>query len=48
MSDKVALPDVIDLTRSVVVAYVRNNRIPVSELPAMIKSVHGTLVGLDG
>jgi len=31
-----------------VAAYVSNNPIPVSEVPAMIKSVHSTLGGLGG
>ncbi len=30
-------------TSAIVCAYVRNNQLPASELPAMIKSVHGTL-----
>src|SRR2546423_105507 len=37
---------VLKLASNIVAAYVGNNSVPVSELPAMIKSVHGTLHGL--
>ena len=40
--------DILKLTTEIVAAYVSNNPIPVSELPAMIKSVHSTLGGLMG
>jgi predicted transcriptional regulator len=40
--------DILKLTADVVAAYVSNNPIPVSEVPAMIKSVHSTLGGLTG
>ena len=40
--------DILKLTTEIVAAYVSNNPIPVSEVPAMIKSVHGTLGGLIG
>jgi len=40
--------DILKLTTEIVAAYVSNNPIPVSEVPAMIKSVHGTLGGLVG
>jgi len=40
--------DILKLTTDIVAAYVSNNPIPVSELPAMIKSVHSTLGGLGG
>ena len=35
--------DILRLATEIVAAYVSNNPIPVSEVPAMIKSVHGTL-----
>ena len=42
-----ALPDnSIDLTADLVSAFVSNNNVPVSELPALIASVHAALAGL--
>jgi predicted transcriptional regulator len=38
--------DILKLATEIVAAYVSNNPIPVSEVPAMIKSVHSTLGGL--
>jgi len=38
--------DLLKLASEIVAAYVSNNPIPVSEVPAMIRSVHGTLGGL--
>ena len=40
--------DILRLATEVVAAYVSNNPIPVSEVPAMIKTVHSTLGGLVG
>ena len=40
--------DLLKLAVEVVSAYVSNNPIPASELPTMIKTVHGTLGGLTG
>ena len=40
--------DILKLATEIVAAYVSNNPIPVSEVPAMIKSVHNTLGGLGG
>jgi len=40
--------DLLKLATDIVAAYVSNNPVPVSELPAMIKSVHATLGGLTG
>ena len=40
--------DILKLTTEIVAAYVSNNPIPVSEVPAMIKAVHGTLGALVG
>jgi predicted transcriptional regulator len=40
--------DILKLASEIVAAYVSNNPIPVSEVPAMIKSVHSTLGGLAG
>ncbi|HEY8696545.1 MAG TPA: MucR family transcriptional regulator [Rhizomicrobium sp.] len=37
---------ILKLSSSIVAAYVSNNPVPASELPAMIKSVHGMLVGI--
>jgi predicted transcriptional regulator len=39
--------DILKLTSEIVAAYVGNNPVPVGEVPAMIKSVHGTLGGLS-
>ena len=40
--------DILRLTTDIVAAYVSNNTIPVSEVPTMIKNIHGTLGGLTG
>ena len=40
--------EILKLASEIVAAYVSNNPIPVSEVPAMIKSVHATLGGLAG
>lgn len=40
--------EILRLATEIVAAYVSNNPIPVSEVPAMIKSVHGTLGSLVG
>jgi predicted transcriptional regulator len=39
--------ELLKLASDIVAAYVSNNPVPISELPAMIKSVHATLGGLD-
>ncbi len=39
--------DILKLASDIVAAYVSNNPVPVSELPAMIKSVHATLGSLS-
>ena len=42
-----ALPDNnLDMTADLVSAFVSNNNVPVSELPALIASVHAALAGL--
>lgn len=38
--------DATELTSAVVAAYVRNNSVPVAELPALIATVHGAIAGL--
>lgn len=38
--------DFADLAAQIVVAYVANNSVPVSELPKLIRSVHGAVAGL--
>ncbi|MGQ0741577.1 MAG: MucR family transcriptional regulator [Alphaproteobacteria bacterium] len=38
--------DILRLTSEIVAAYLRNNPVPASEVPAMIKNVHATLGGL--
>lgn len=40
--------DILKLASEIIAAYVSNNPVPASELPAMIKSVHATLGGLSG
>lgn len=47
-SNGVRSDDILKLATEIVAAYVSNNPIPVSEVPAMIKSVHTTLGGLGG
>jgi len=40
--------ELLKLASDIVAAYVSNNPVSVSDLPAMIKSVHATLGGLSG
>jgi predicted transcriptional regulator len=41
--------DMLDLTSSIVAAYVSANPVPAADLPAVLRSVHSTLCGLgDG
>ncbi len=40
--------EILKLASDIVAAYVSNNSVAVSDLPAMIKSVHATLGGLSG
>ena len=40
--------DILKLAAEIVAAYVSNNPVPASELPAMIKAIHSTLGGLGG
>lgn len=40
--------ELLKLASEIVAAYVSNNPVPVSELPAMIKNVHATLGTLSG
>jgi len=40
--------DVLNLASQIVAAYVRNNPVPVGDLPNVIRHVHGTLFGLTG
>jgi predicted transcriptional regulator len=52
MSSQVATAEgsseLLKLVSEIVASYVSNNPVPVSELPAMIRSVHATLGGLSG
>jgi predicted transcriptional regulator len=43
MDDK---PEIIEMTAEIVAAYVENNTIPATELPSLIQSVHGALIGI--
>ncbi len=47
MSD-VAAKSLIDLTASIVAAYVSNNATAASDLPALISQIHGALVRVSG
>jgi predicted transcriptional regulator len=40
--------EIVELTADVISAYVSNNPVPVSELPALIAQVHQSLSGLAG
>ncbi|MBP2498329.1 putative transcriptional regulator [Methylobacterium sp. PvP062] len=40
--------DPVELTTSIIAAYVANNSVPVSELPALLSSVHAAITGLGG
>ena len=48
MTEPTAEPqtDVIALAAEVVCAYVANNRVPLADLPALIRSVHAAILGL--
>jgi predicted transcriptional regulator len=41
------VPPALQPTSAIVAAYLRGNRIPVIEVPAMIRSVHGAMAGLS-
>ena len=40
--------EILKLASNIVAAYVSNNPIPASDVPTMIKTIHGTLGGLAG
>ena len=40
--------EILQLASTIVAAYVSNNPIPASDVPTMIKTIHGTLGGLVG
>ena len=40
--------DMLNLASRIVAAYVSRNSVPLSELPGVIRNVHGTLCGLTG
>lgn len=40
--------DFMDLTASIVSAFVANNSVPASDLPALIASTHAAILALDG
>jgi predicted transcriptional regulator len=40
--------DLVALTANIVSAYVANNRVPATEMPALLSSVHAAVVGLGG
>jgi predicted transcriptional regulator len=44
MSDKMATGNYIELTAGIVSAYVSNNSVPASDIPALINQVHGALL----
>ncbi|WP_182179361.1 MucR family transcriptional regulator [Methylobacterium radiotolerans] len=39
--------NLIELTADIVAAYVSNNSVPTSEMPALLSAIHGALVGLN-
>jgi predicted transcriptional regulator len=47
-SDNHSSEELIEIAAEVVSAYVSNNPLPASELPQLIRSVHGALSGLTG
>ena len=47
-SDNHDSEELIEIAAEVVSAYVSNNPLPASELPQLIRSVHGALAGLTG
>lgn len=46
MADKIDLSDLLELTADVVSSHVSNNSVAMSDLPQLIRDVHGTLAGL--
>lgn len=47
MSQEVSSPDLLVLTADIVAAHVSNNDVPIESVPALIATVHASLVGLD-
>jgi predicted transcriptional regulator len=47
-TDNHSSEELIEIAAEVVSAYVSNNPLPASELPQLIRSVHGALAGLTG
>lgn len=45
-ANQVLQPNWIGLTTALVSAYIANNRVPLSELPALITGIHASLTGL--
>tara|TARA_R110000787_G_scaffold20065_3_gene59534 strand:- start:15312 stop:15722 length:411 start_codon:yes stop_codon:yes gene_type:complete len=39
--------DVLDMTASIVTSFVANNSVAAAELPALIKTIHGTILDLS-
>lgn len=48
MSNKINNAELLNLTTSIVTAHVSRNVIPASELPDLIKQIHGTLANIEG
>jgi predicted transcriptional regulator len=48
MNDATGAPNFIDLAADIVSAYVSNNSVPVSDLPALISDVHSALMRVTG
>ncbi len=49
MAEQTGAPDgMLSLASTILAAYVSKNPVPAAELPAVIKTVHGTLCGLAG
>lgn len=40
--------DILELTTKILSAHLRNNNLPMSELPDFMRTVHGALAGLSG
>lgn len=48
MNQNTASPDIVGIAADIVSAYVSNNPIPASELPALLNSVHASLTKIAG
>ncbi|MHA1108701.1 MAG: MucR family transcriptional regulator, partial [Alphaproteobacteria bacterium] len=41
-------PDILELTTKILSAHLRNNNLPMAELPDFMQTVHSALAGISG